>query len=251
MNVRIWGNYIANTFVHIASRVTAQGPLYVWRNVGGASRFGPRGSWDDDPRGYFFKSGTRRTDNGVAGGGAEYFFHNTILQQRVPGLNYPIGASGGIVGSMVNQVSRNNILDVYRSSEFSIYDDDDPAEKLPGTERSNNYDYDVYSGRVRSLSWLQVNGFKDTPFYNPLPQFDAASGTGIFTLDPNSPGFDAGIRIPNFNDVFVGKAPDIGAHEAGMPAMQFGVGAYLDALPPYLVTSRPSFPRERRGVPSR
>jgi len=50
---------------------------------------------------------------------------------------------------------------------------------------------------------------------------------GDFSLDPGSPGFDAGEVIPNFNDGFAGQAPDIGAFEAGSPPMEFGVKAKL------------------------
>ena len=249
MNVRIWGNYISNAMIHFAGRVTEKGPFYLWRNVGASSRFGPQGSWDADPRGMFFKSGTVRQQDGIVGGGAEYVFHNTILQPQVAGLRFPIGVAEGIVGSMVNQISRNNILDVYRSRAYSIFDDDDPAEKSPGTERSNNFDYDLYNGRVESLSWLEVNGINGTPSYNPPAQFNAASGRGVFTLDSSSPGYDSGMSIPNFNDVFTGRAPDMGAHEAGTPPMQFGVGAYLDVPPPYTLTDRATNPRERRLVP--
>ena len=45
------------------------------------------------------------------------------------------------------------------------------------------------------------------------------------SIGPSSPGFDAGEIIPNFNDDFRGKAPDIGAFEAGSPPMEFGVRA--------------------------
>ena len=33
--------------------------------------------------------------------------------------------------------------------------------------------------------------------------------------------------IPNFNDNYLGGAPDIGAREAGSPVMEFGVSAYM------------------------
>jgi hypothetical protein len=32
--------------------------------------------------------------------------------------------------------------------------------------------------------------------------------------------------LPNFNDGFTGSAPDMGAHENGIPALEFGVEAY-------------------------
>ena len=45
---------------------------------------------------------------------------------------------------------------------------------------------------------------------------------GDFSLAPGSPGFDVAVRIPNFNDDFRGKAPDIGAYEAGQPLPHYG-----------------------------
>jgi hypothetical protein len=35
-------------------------------------------------------------------------------------------------------------------------------------------------------------------------------------------GVDKGVRIPNFNDNFVGSAPDIGAEEKGATPLVFG-----------------------------
>lgn len=92
---------------------------------------------------------------------------------------------------------------------------------------------------MRSLSWLEVNGIQASPRYNPAPQFDAASQTGVFTLDEGSAGHDAAIRIPNFNDAFHGEGPDMGAHETRSPPMQFGVGAYLNVSAPYVVEEAP------------
>jgi hypothetical protein len=35
------------------------------------------------------------------------------------------------------------------------------------------------------------------------------------------------VVIPDFNDIFTAKAPDVGAFEAGSPPMEFGVKAKL------------------------
>jgi hypothetical protein len=48
-------------------------------------------------------------------------------------------------------------------------------------------------------------------------------------LAPNSPGYDRGARLANFNDNFTGAAPDMGAAEAGRPAMRFGLRAATPA----------------------
>ena len=43
-----------------------------------------------------------------------------------------------------------------------------------------------------------------------------------FRLKPGSKAVDAGVVIPTVNEGFAGKAPDLGAHEVGRPALQYG-----------------------------
>jgi hypothetical protein len=43
-----------------------------------------------------------------------------------------------------------------------------------------------------------------------------------FRLKPGSKAVDAGVRIPNINDGFAGKAPDLGAYEVGQSAPVYG-----------------------------
>ncbi len=61
-----------------------------------------------------------------------------------------------------------------------------------------------------------------------VPVYATSRPAGDFSLAPGSPGFDAGVPIPNFNDGFHGRAPDIGACEAGTAPLEFGVNAYVD-----------------------
>jgi len=49
---------------------------------------------------------------------------------------------------------------------------------------------------------------------------------------PN-PVIDSGIPIPNFNDDFTGKAPDLGAFEVGRPPLRFGRHANGAQLAPW------------------
>ncbi len=46
-------------------------------------------------------------------------------------------------------------------------------------------------------------------------------------VDAPNPVIDAGIHIPNFNDDYTGKAPDLGAFELGRPPLRFGRRAQL------------------------
>jgi hypothetical protein len=43
-----------------------------------------------------------------------------------------------------------------------------------------------------------------------------------FKLNPNGRAVDAGVVIPNVNDNFNGKAPDLGALEVGAPEVIYG-----------------------------
>src|SRR5262249_24171826 len=43
-----------------------------------------------------------------------------------------------------------------------------------------------------------------------------------FKLKPGSKAVDAGMRIPNVNDGFTGRAPDLGAYEVGQPIPIYG-----------------------------
>jgi len=206
-NVRIWGNFIEWTYVKIAIAPTNVGPVYIWRNVSGVARKNDIDPWNNMEHGGFLKTN--------AGGGKTYVFHNTILQPEPPvGVDDPLGCSVGLGwgGPMLNTMSRNNILHVLNPGYKSIKDRNyDPL---------GDYDYDLYNGYIIAKPGAEQNGINGVPIYDP------DNGDGEFALDPSSPGFDAGVLIPNFNDDYRDAAPDIGAYEAGSPPMVFGVNAY-------------------------
>jgi hypothetical protein len=111
---------------------------------------------------------------------------------------------------MHNTVTRNNIWHLWRAWE-AIYDE--------GTD--NDFGWDMYNGNPGATI---VNGIRATPVYAAGNGWQSESG-GLYQLATGSPGYNQGTRIPNFNDNFVGTAPDIGASEAGAPAMKFGIAA--------------------------
>ncbi len=210
-NVRIWGNYIDRTCVKIAIASTSSGPIYIWRNVANVAECSP-----GEYRGAFLKSG----GEDQYCGGKIYVFHNTILQPSGWGCSDGRTDSGGFMSHLE---SRTNILHVSSDTKDSIKEfSTHPKPDL------NDFDYDLYNGQVIVDGDLDLgsdriherNGIRAKPVYNPR------NGAGEFYLDSSSPGYDAGVRLPNFSDGFTGAAPDMGAHEAGTAAMEFGVDAY-------------------------
>ncbi len=203
-NVRIWGNYMTDCFVGVACAGTSVGPLYVWRNVTGRMRVAP-GEWS----GGFLKT------SDIMGGGRVFVFHNTVTQPyvyddegRMTG-GARIGIGWG--GPLSNVTTRNNVWNV-KSRAF----------RNKSNDPLGDYDYDLYRGSLPQ-GGHEKHGVKGEPKH--IEGFGFADGKGVFSLRESSPGYDAGIRLPNFNDNFTGKAPDFGAHEAGNPPMQFGAGA--------------------------
>ena len=215
-NVRIWGNYVDQTATGIASTVTHHGPLYIFRNVYNRSRKMSERSPDADDRGPFAKAGSVSE----FGGGRRYVFHNTLLQAPPPpGATLPSGAGTGLQGQtnepLTNTVSRNNIWQVWKPHW--------PSVLQTASGAGNDVDFDLYNGGIEAGAGAEAHGIKGTPVYLPGHGWQSGAG-GLYQLAPSSPGYDKGVKIPNFNDDYRGTAPDMGAHEAGSPPMKFGPG---------------------------
>jgi hypothetical protein len=215
-NVRIWGNYLDQTATGIATTVTNSGPVYIFRNVYNRSRMKSQKALDSDDRSNFAKSGTQ---SGY-GGGRRYVLHNTLLQAVQSGTTYPLGAGGGIIAAgtsspVTNTMSRNNILHVWKPHWDAI--------RVQTGATANDFDYDLRNGGISAYAGAEASGWVGTPIYKSGHGWQSW-GEGNYQLESNSPGYDKGLRLPNFNDGFTGAGPDVGAHEAGTPPMRLGTG---------------------------
>jgi hypothetical protein len=214
-NVRIWGNYIDRTAIGIATTVTSVGPAYVFRNVWNRAQMYERlSSLDLDDRQPFFKSGSSAS----LGHGRRYFFHNTMLQAQQSGLQYGLGGGYGMGGTgstqlIENTISMNNIYHLWKPNRTAFY------QSSTSTSRASN---DMYNGTAGDMP--MTNGISATPVYAAGNGWTSEAG-GQYQLAAGTAGYDGGIRIANFNDAFSGAAPDVGAHEGGTVAIQFGIAA--------------------------
>lgn len=222
-NVRVWENLMEETFTGVATASCSIGPLYVFRNILGLTRSNSGAPDALENTGIFGKLG----DSRGYGGGRIYYFHNTILQPpgTTPDMR-PLGAGWALAdwgGMMTNIVSRNNIWTItpnlqqvylhfhgdYRTNPYSIVDHRKSA--------TNDLDYDLINAEPLAHPQAEAHAVRGVPF------FAGAEGTSRYTLNPASPGHDAGERLPNFNDDFAGKGPDIGAAEMNGQPLRFGI----------------------------
>jgi hypothetical protein len=212
-NGRIWGNYMDNTATGIATTVTAVGPVYIWRNVYNRSRFLEKVPLDQDERQEMFKAGS----DASLGDGRRFILHNTTLQAIDPSAAFSLGTGNGIVGTgnsqrVKNTISRNNIFHLWKPTASVFY------QTGNGFESTN----DMTNGDISAVP--MVNPILAAPTYAAGNGWQSESG-GHYALAPWTPGYDGGVRIANVNDDFIGAAPDVGAHEAGSPALKFGIAA--------------------------
>lgn len=227
MNVRIWNNYIEKTFQHIATACTSKGPLYIFRNVFGESRR----THKDPLGGSMIKTGQRDE----FGGGRKFVFHNTAIQ--------PNGAFHVFSGHVnPNTVTRNNIFDC--------------PGRLASSQKVDipcDFDYDLFTGMDRGIA-RERHGIRGNPsfiksygleFYPsstttrikwgkvPMKRGDRTVNLTDPVVTVPNPVIDAGVKLPNFNDDYAGKAPDLGAFEVGRPPIKFGRRAVQDIWAPW------------------
>ncbi|MGQ9561930.1 MAG: hypothetical protein ACUVQG_05560 [Thermogutta sp.] len=201
-NVRVWGNYITQCGMMIGNAATSIGPLYVWGNVVERSQWRP-----DYTGGNFMKMGFAGSEDWMTG--HTYIFHNTIFSGD------PLVPTGGLGGNRIvkHTISRNNILQVRSSDQRSI--------SAAPENVDNDFDYDLFNGRVPADH--EKHGIRGVPIYVAKAGFDGTKKMGIFQLQGTSPGAEAGVVIPNFTPLFIGKAPDMGAHQRGAEPLRFGI----------------------------
>ncbi|HET9577763.1 MAG TPA: Ig-like domain-containing protein, partial [Usitatibacter sp.] len=209
-NVRVWGNYVNNTGTGISSTLTSVGPVYIFRNVWNRNQFIEGAANDSDQRQPMFKSGSSSS----FANGRRYLFHNTMLQAQCSGCQYGMGGGAGIGGTgstqlVQNTISMNNIYHLWKPN---------------GAFYQIGNDVTFQNDLTNAVSTPEVGGIVATPQYAAGNGWQSESG-GMYQLAAGTPGYDQGVRIANFNDGFLGAAPDVGAAEAGSPAMKFGVAA--------------------------
>ena len=206
MNVRIWGNYLNRTFVHIATAAVTRGPCYIFRNVFGESR-----RTHADRTGVNMLKvgdGRRREIDGreiELPAGRRFVFHNSALQ--------PNGALHGL--AEVARPTRSRATTSFGAAETPILASDDEA----GNDfRTISRDTPLICPRtIWSSTWLPLS-CSDGAETTIVRQDREISITDMVVTVPN-PGVDTGVRLPGFNDDFQGEAPDMGAFERGNPPL--------------------------------
>ena len=210
-NVRIWGNYLNRINQPMSVAPVHGGPLYVWKNLSHDVKAVANTNW-------FY---IRNFDSAGKdwGGGRLYVFNNTALKPRSGEGAAPSGffAEASAKDNLRNIRSLNNVMQVRGTYYYSIRE---------GAGQNIDLNYDLVTGQYQVSKAQEFKGVFGQPKYVSDWGLNTSTKQGKFHLEAGSPGYDAGVAIPNFLTTWTGRGPDMGAHEAMTAAMQFGVNAY-------------------------
>lgn len=218
-NCRIMRNRFTNVFIAMSSQPGLGGPVYFIRNVTYSNVF----------------NAVFKLNRGSIG---DVALHNTTVK---------IGdALAGTPGKThARQYFRNNLFIGGKGGTYNGWSSGDGRiVYMPDAANNGSYDYDgfgslvgKYSGKIGSVAFssfaelrskttekhaVQVNlsvFAKAVPF--PTSPFPAKSPPDL-RLKAGSAAVDKALYIPNINDGFSGKAPDLGAYEVGQALPQYG-----------------------------
>jgi hypothetical protein len=218
-NVRVWSNWINNSFTGVASATCAIGPLYIFNNV---TNVGQRlhgvspGTNDTEDRGPFNKCGSQ--DASVRGG-RTFLFQNTVLQPKQSGYANTRGLDGGIIdngGQVINITSINNIWATAYTGKGGWPINMADNQNGSGAGSSSTNDLTNVDTSSKRGSMKMTGTIVGTPIYlSSLPLTLDPNG---YFLASNSPGKGKAVRINNFND---SDSADVGAYNGAN--LKFGV----------------------------
>lgn len=241
-NARIFENYFTNINkgVSFHQSESSGGPFYLFRNVFDLIQQVNRPGFSYSIKGPNLRAAISSRPYAPLGSGTLaphptsrlFSYHNTFLAPGDQGFTFVWGSdipNNGPVGFTGSFVSRNNI---YKTSANWPTSSGPglPVPKAPMMTCQAGgviagptpFDGDVYNGGVESAASAAF-GAKCTHGAARFKTGHGVGRSGRYQLAGDSPGFDGGVILPNFNDGFSGAAPDSGVQEEGGPGMVFGV----------------------------
>jgi hypothetical protein len=226
-NIRVFNNRGTNSAQGGYSAQPAfGGPFYYIRNTLYHTPSGVAFKFSAKPAGLFVYHNTIIGENIIGDPSANMHFRNNLFLGR----DTP---DRGVL-SLANSVSTNTSdYNGYRpnkgvAAQYSWFAPP-PGQRVyePKTTDWKTFatlaEYKAGSGQEAHSIEVDYDIFEKLSPPDPAKRFDVYHAMDInLKLKPGSKAVDAGIVIPTVNENFMGKAPDLGAHEVGAPPMHYG-----------------------------
>jgi hypothetical protein len=220
-NIRLMRNVLINSASHpMSTQPSVGGPIYWIRNIvyhapGGSTRM-TAGS-----PGVLFYHNTVTTETAAGSSANSHWRNNLMLGQGVAPAIFSVNTSTSYSSSDYNGFRPNPGVEGFRwnvgpppaAGATAAPGFGTLADYVKATRQDQNsitLDYDVFVN-VPKLD-------RDPKTVQRLYDFTDVD----FRLRPGSAAVDRGVVLANINDGFTGKAPDLGALEAGQPLPTYG-----------------------------
>ena len=209
-NVRAFRNRISNTGMGISFQPIWGGPAYAFRNIIYNTAKSPF-KLNNDPSGFYILHNTAVRPGTAwiqySGSAANFRFHN----------NLTIGSRGARRNDPVIMDTKMTLGDInwngwfpdgpFRFGGVTWRGFDDVRRRSPYERKGVLLRWPVFEKAIPIPA-------DHTPLLRPLDDI---------TLHRDSNAIDAGVVLPNINDHFGGRAPDLGAWERGERPLAYGV----------------------------
>jgi hypothetical protein len=231
-NVRVLRNMMINSASHaFCNQPAIGGPVYWIGNIA-----------------YHLPGGSTRLTGGSAG---VLFYHNTILSETAAqGTSNVHWRNNLMLGeNSAPAIFSVNTFTNYTSSDYNGFRLNPGAEfsfqwNSPRTNVAADYNgpghraglemrqFGTLAEYAKATGQDQHSILVDYDIFRNVKRLDAQDAQTVqkvykaedfdFSLKPGSAAVDRGIVLPNVNDGFTGRAPDLGALEVGRPAPHYG-----------------------------
>lgn len=228
-NVRVMRNMMVNSASHpMCNQPAGGGPIYWIRNIvyhapGGSTRL------TSGSAGVLFYNNTILTETSAGSSANVHWRNNLFLGQNSAPAIFSVTTNTGYSSSDYNGFRPNPgaaTSFVWTSPASADGVGDGTPASLVRREFPTLAAYQTGAGQDRNSVLVDY----DALVY--VPRLDAQDMATVqrvydarrldFRLAPGSPAIDRGVAIPNVTDDFTGRAPDLGALEAGRPAPVYG-----------------------------
>jgi hypothetical protein len=231
-NVRVMRNMMINSASHaFCNQPAIGGPVYWIGNIA-----------------YHLPGGSTRLTNGSAG---VLMYHNTILSETAAQAAANTHWRNNLI---LGENSAPTIFSVttftdYTSSDFNGFRPNQGAAvsfvwSSPKSGVRADYTDATHRAALETRQFATLEQYRtatgqdqhsvlvDYDVFVKVPMLDAQDSRTVqrvykaedfdFALKPNAAAVDRGVRLPNVNDGFTGRAPDLGALETGRPMPHYG-----------------------------
>jgi hypothetical protein len=238
-NIRVMRNVLINSASHpMSTQPSVGGPIYWIRNIVYNAPGGSTRSSAGSP-GVIFYHNTITSETSIGAGANRHWRNNLILGQSTAPAILSVTTSTSYSSSDYNGF-RPNPGAAY-SFQWSIATAAVPgmgaavagrgaaAPAAGGALQPNQFttlaDYSRATGQDRNSVLVDYDVFVNVPKLERDPKtvqrlYDFKNYD--FRLRPGSAAIDKGVAVPNVNDGFAGRAPDLGALEIGQPLPIYG-----------------------------